>query len=454
MNLTSALLSSLHAAGMVTDGLEDGWSVARNGLSAAMDWTVQVNRRRILRFARRRFPDAYARLDGGDKRIIRSFVDPDWVSNTVSLLGVDPRPLALAPVSLVAAALHLPFPYRGDDASEYFLDLPSIRALARDALGPEAEDATPFVLEHEKAREGRERWFFLNGIQTNAGLARRNADRLREVVGRPFITIYNPTQGLANDLAESTLQKFTNVNTQPSALAFLEIAAALVSDEVERVAVVAHSQGTIIAGDVLDLVYFALDPVGKSHLGKTNMNSQDFRAFLSVSHGVLKSDDLHAAVRRLEGKRKEVEEKLELYLFANAASRVCYLDAAGRRPRIESFANEHDCVARLGCLAEDAFHAEGLLRIDGPLFLRRGRYGHLLNAHYLDDLGAYESLGEGGEPPRARRSLHDPVAGNPCARNASAVTLGEGARSRFLQLASAAAPASRRVAELGDRRAG
>ncbi len=454
MNLTSALLSSLRAAGLATDGLEDGWTIARNGLSAAKDWMVHVNRQRILSFARRRFPEAYAQLDGGDRRIMRSFVDPDWPSNTFSLLGVDATPLLLAPLSLAAAALHLPSPRREDDASEYFLDLASIRALARDALGPEADDATPFVTEHEGARKGAERWFFVNGIQTNAALALRNADRLREVVGRPFITIYNPTQGLANDLAESALQKFRNVNTQPSALAFLEIAAALVSDEVQRVAVVAHSQGTIIAGDVLDLVYFALDPAGKRHLDKTNMNSEDFRAFLSVSHGVLKSDRLREAVRSLEGKDEAVAEKLELYLFANAASRICYLDAQGRRPHVESFANEHDCVTRLGCLAEDAFHAEDLLRIDGPVFLRRGRYGHLLNAHYLDDPGAYEPLAEPAGPPRARRSLHDRVEGNPCARNPSAVTLGEEARSRFLRLASAAALGKGRVTELADRRAG
>ncbi len=47
--------------------------------------------------------------------------------------------------------------------------------------------------------------------------------------------------------------------------------------------------------------------------------------------------------------------KLELYMFANAASRMCYFyeDSRGVAPYIESFSNRHDIVSRLGCLAQD-----------------------------------------------------------------------------------------------------
>jgi hypothetical protein len=45
---------------------------------------------------------------------------------------------------------------------------------------------------------------------------------------------------------ESVLQKFTNINSDPSARAFVEIADALLEDAVKKVCVVAHSQGTTL----------------------------------------------------------------------------------------------------------------------------------------------------------------------------------------------------------------
>ncbi len=267
---------------------------------------------------------------------------------------------------------------------------------------------------------------------------------LQKLFGRSFITIHNPTQGLSQDLVESAMEKFTNVNTEPVAAAFVEIAQALADPGVKRVAVVAHSQGTIIAGDVLDLVYYALDPAGKSYLDRTNMNSEDLAVFLAQSYGTIKSDDLARAVASVQRSAKGVPGKLELYMFANAASRMCYLDPVRRLPHIESFANEHDLVARLGCLAEDRFHEEDLIRIDGPVFLGPNRYGHLLNAHYLAaaERRGFQVLAEGaaGSP---RRSLHDPVTSSPCARNPRHVPGDPRATSRLLDLLG---PAPRRAA--------
>ena len=452
-----AMLAPLSSA---LDHVYDGWNILSNGAGALSDWLFNINRWRVLSLARRRFPREFARLDGGDIQITRSFLDPDPISNTVSLLGMDPR-VIFAPLCVLGAnswARKFLNKLNADlDAEFYFDDFESLHASAQDSLGPDARYSTPFVEKQAHSEDDDERWFFINGIATTRDLARKNAAKLSKLLNRCFITIYNPTQGLSDDLVESAVQKFTNVNTEPTAAAFIEIAEALADPHVKRVVVVAHSQGTIIAGDVLDLIYFALDPVGKRHLDKTNMNSEDFRAFLHVSHGVLKSDDLRKAVTdltKLEDNANQVAKKLELYMFANAASRMCYLDADKQLPVIESFANEHDCVARLGCLAEDKFHEQGLIRIDGPVFSGRGRYGHLLNAHYLsgDLQTAYQLLPKDGAappppptaaanvvpkkaPPSVGGSLHDKVDGNPCARNpkAKAVTA-PGKQSRFLNM--------------------
>jgi hypothetical protein len=109
--------------------------------------------------------------------------------------------------------------------------------------------------------------------------------------------------------------------------------------------------------------------------------------------------------------------KLELYMFAGAASRMCYIDETQKIPHIESFANEHDIVTRLGSLARDDFHKEDLIRIDGSLFTC-DRYGHLLNAHYLPDFvrGNYRLRNDKVEECIGA-SVHDPVRGNPCLKH-------------------------------------
>lgn len=115
------------------------------------------------------------------------------------------------------------------------------------------------------------------------------------------------------------------------------------------------------------------------------MNLEEFEEFMRSSHGTVKSYDLHRCWDALKDQGDLVRRKLELYMFANAASRMCYLDEKARLPHIESYANEHDIVTRLGSLARDEFHEKDIVRIHGTLFTRRC-YGHLLNAHYLSDL--------------------------------------------------------------------
>jgi hypothetical protein len=61
-----------------------------------------------------------------------------------------------------------------------------------------------------------------------------------------------------------------------------------------------------------------------------------------------------------------------------------YIDANRRIPRIESFGNEHDLVARLGMLAPNPHKRH--VEISGPRFRHDGAWGHLLNAHYLIDI--------------------------------------------------------------------
>jgi hypothetical protein len=371
-------------------GLE-GITISANATRELATWLANINRLRILGYIERRYPDLAKQLDGGAKRILRAFLDPESISNAISLLSGDFGTFDDSELGLIRAPA-------------------ALMRLIMDTLGTEASFDNSFVARQEGADKGPERWFFINGIVTSRDLAQRNLDALQQIFRQPFTLIHNPTQGLTHDLLESTMQKFTNVNTEPVVRTYLELARALVDNTSEKVVVVAHSQGTIVLGDALDLLYVSID---RKYFDRTNLTDEDVRTLMETSSATVKSAELRQARDALNQAGESVLRKLELYMFANAASRVCYSDLRGA-PHIESFANEHDIVTRLGSLASDDFHTEDLIRIDGSLFTC-DRYGHLLNAHYLPDFvaGKYK-LREPFDGRCIGSSVHDRVNGNPC----------------------------------------
>jgi hypothetical protein len=422
--LKAAMGASSKLAASIKWLFETGSALGRVGQDG-LDLARLFHARGILRASEKRFPEVYAQLDNGDREVMRAFPDASALVNVLSVLGTRRAPLR-----------------QGD--GELAIGLRESLTYLADMFGPDAAlGPTPELVVQHGADDGPERWFFVNGIATNLATAVRNAQCLQRIFGRPVTIIYNPTQGFVEDLAESALQKFTNINTEVVARAFLAISEALLNPHVKHVRVVGHSQGTIILGDVLDLLYYALCP--EDFFDFTNMNGKEAESFFETSHGIISADALKLARQQLRAelgigqplkngqqtqekkRRRALLEKLELYLFANCASRMCYRyeDAQGVAPHIESFANEHDVIARLGCLAKDALHRKDLIRIDGPVFLGKGRVGHLLNAHYLTPLledfrvetGHYVRLEAKEGSTCVGDSVMAEVRGNPCSLN-------------------------------------
>ena len=106
----------------------------------------------------------------------------------------------------------------------------------------------------------REKWFFINGIMTNDDVAQLNAAYLSDLFHRPITLIQNSTCGLVSDLAECALGKQWRRTTEAVKKAFPAIHAALKSEK-EKVVIIAHSQGTIIASVVLQLLEAITQPV-------------------------------------------------------------------------------------------------------------------------------------------------------------------------------------------------
>ncbi len=99
--------------------------------------------------------------------------------------------------------------------------------------------------------------------------------------------------------------------------------------------------------------------------------------------------------------------KLEVYCFANCATVMGYVDRHLRLPWIESFGNQYDLVAALGMLAPDS-RGENI-SIDGPLWVRRSAWGHLLNIHYLRAIDLNQRDGDAPGPATDTPAPYEPL---------------------------------------------
>jgi hypothetical protein len=322
--------------------------------------------------------------------------------------------LAIAPTSWVPSVLGLPsswgpIPYseyelvwsgNAQRLAGYLLDvgIPSVPARAPrwvphrlgSVLWHPLRVVTPRPTRNQAQEHPHEAWFFINGILTDAAVARLNGAYLTHLFGRPVTLLENLTDSAPVDLLECAIERF-GASSEHVHAAFVRLMAALKDPTKRRVVVVCHSQGTLIASVLLEL------------LGHLHEHTKANR--LSQAHGDAIHAKAHAEgvrVRRDEIKPLSARElgKLELYCFANCASHMRYVRTASGRPLpwIESYGNEHDIVARLGVLAPSPVKRE--VTIDGPRYEHPGAWGHLLNIHYLRAIEQAQPVGSqpGGRP--------------------------------------------------------
>lgn len=323
-----------------------------------------------------------------------------------------------------------------------------------------------------------EHWFFINGIMTNADLARLNAGYLAHLFHRPVTVVQNATDSLPLDLYECAMGKGfkddpnsedRKTMTEPAWRATTAILEAINAPHTKRVVVIAHSQGTIIVANVLRAVAKALrsELVHESNAKWHPFTNQLMGGVHTETDKSLRDDLAHSLSElSMGGLKKALErlEKLEVYTFANCADRMRYVHPLKPVPYMEHFANERDLVARLGILSPFRGDAEGrmeidasmvvqngawgrllslsvlrrdpktLIEIDGPMFVQRGAWGHLLNEHYLMPIDDYlypgdrpHRLGEDPYPPQgevaSKSRLYDYFHGKRRARDSATPAL-------------------------------
>ncbi|CAN0297900.1 unnamed protein product [Discosporangium mesarthrocarpum] len=197
-------------------------------------------------------------------------------------------------------------------------------------------------------------WFYVNGICTTLRMALDTGKELGSMFHRDITVVHNPTDSMFVDILECTIGNLwvgsKNVSRliEPVQITLKKVEKALTDPSITKVVLLSHSQGTIIASDVL------------------------FRLWEDV-----------------ESKKKELTKdmmgKLEMYSFANCGH-VLRQERVGPSgdlvPYIESIGNQKDNVATLGMLAPQNAVDQWKVEISGKTILpHKTRWGHMINAH-------------------------------------------------------------------------
>ncbi|KAI5794444.1 hypothetical protein DFH27DRAFT_516417 [Peziza echinospora] len=193
-----------------------------------------------------------------------------------------------------------------------------------------------------------ERWIFINGICTGTHWQQKNTNLLEDLFHRPILGIQNKTYGPVLDIVECILQRCFGYVTEGTRTSYEQIKQALQEPSLDKVVVIAHSQGGIILANVLDMLYADLPP--------------------------------------------HMLEKLEIYTFGSAANHFNNPSQATvsntKQPsncikHVEHYCNRNDWVSKFGTIQFAVQPPE--YRFFGKVFIS-ARGGHLFNAHYLSKM--------------------------------------------------------------------
>ena len=195
-----------------------------------------------------------------------------------------------------------------------FLDGPPARifisAGPHDSYSAHPDDPDHFKrLISAKAAHKGERWVFINGVAVGSHWLDSNLKRLVATFRRPILGIHNATYGIPFDVLECMIQRTFCFPTLDIRTAYTTISSLLSDKSVTKLVLIAHSQGSIEAGMVLDWLYSTLSTAEVS--------------------------------------------KLEVYTFGNASNHWNNPISEDGLPvikHIEHYANEYDWVSRFGIL--------------------------------------------------------------------------------------------------------
>ncbi|KAF2663374.1 hypothetical protein BT63DRAFT_484437 [Microthyrium microscopicum] len=238
------------------------------------------------------------------------------------------------------------------------------------------------IAKHEST--STERWFFLNGCCVSGHNLQHNVDLLSETFGRPIFAIHNRTYGVFGDLFECILQRSFDLFTEETRVCYEYVKAYCTDPDVKKVILVAHSQGCIMASQILDQLYVDLpaEAVGKLEVytfGNAASHFNNPLRKLSKAPASIDAQDMPP----IENGGTEI---LGSSSSQSTAPKPVISEMLPERviAHIEHYCNSQDMVTRWGAL----YSAKSILsnRFCGHIFINEGASGHMLNQHYLSEM--------------------------------------------------------------------
>ncbi|EON65266.1 hypothetical protein W97_04504 [Coniosporium apollinis CBS 100218] len=207
-----------------------------------------------------------------------------------------------------------------------------------------------------------EKWFFINGIGTSRTLVQHTCNRLAATFKRPITGVHNRSYGIVGDILECLIQRCLSYNTTDVRVAYECLKQHILDPNIEKVVVLAHSQGGIVISLALDRMYAELPSRAISKL--------EIYTFGSAAAHFNNPLCSPAASGTLSPSRRDLRPLL--------------LQPTTVIQTIEHYCNELDLVPRWGVLYNTR-HCPGH-RYAGRVFIYKGASGHLFNEHYLDSM--------------------------------------------------------------------
>ncbi|KAF0365671.1 hypothetical protein F8M41_013728 [Gigaspora margarita] len=199
----------------------------------------------------------------------------------------------------------------------------------------ESRDPSPIYAEDYKD----EKWFYINGVMSNTHWLDENCKRLEHRFKRGVTGVLNSSYGIIWDTAETIVSRSFDDETIPVRWASWNIFQALKDENIKKVRLVAHSEGSVITNLVIRKLYWELSYSEKDEYDENLLS------------------------------------KLEVYTFANISRE--FINPKGLIKCIEHYANEEDLISKMGVLREvenPRFH--------GKIFVNKNARGHLFNRYF------------------------------------------------------------------------
>jgi hypothetical protein len=189
---------------------------------------------------------------------------------------------------------------------------------------------------------------------------------------RPVVGIHNRSYGIIFDLIECLVQRDFSYMTSDIRITYNNIKEHLLDSQVERVVVIAHSQGGIIISTVIDALYATLPPSAFDKL-------EIYTFGCAANH-------FNNPPRCTQCHNGSCAGPTDLHLQKPPTKRQISV--------VEHYVNEHDFVGRLGVLR--FVKGQSLEnQFVGKVFTRLGSAGHLFRQHYLDPMFSSGESGSG-----------------------------------------------------------